>query len=158
MTARVLEWRPLPSRPGRMLAGFATVGFPSGFIVHEIAIFRDETKGACWAKPPSRAMLDNAGNSLKDESGRARYAPIVSFATKESGRQFSDLVIEAMRTAGHIPSAASAASPRDPLPPYAPPAYRRPAPPQRVRAPWSNRGPKTQRSPVPADFDDAVPF
>ena len=90
--ARVLEWRPL--QKGALL-GFAKVEMPSGMVIAEVTIMRGE-RGE-WASPPSKPLIGRDGAPMKDAAGKPRYAPLVSFTSKELRDRFSAAVIEALR-------------------------------------------------------------
>jgi hypothetical protein len=79
------------------LRGFATVQLPSGMIVADVGIHSDS--GRAWASPPSKAMLDRNGAALRDEVGKVRYSPIISFASKDLRDKFSAAIIDAMEAA-----------------------------------------------------------
>jgi hypothetical protein len=76
------------------LLGLTKVQFPSGLIVPEIAIHQAGSK--LWAAPPSRLMLDRDGAVLRDDDGKVRYAPIVSFQTHGVRSSWSRQVIAAL--------------------------------------------------------------
>ncbi|MGD0107539.1 MAG: hypothetical protein ABSC06_26395, partial [Rhodopila sp.] len=79
------------------LRGFARVALPSGMILHDVAIHIAGT--TAWASPSSKAMLGRDGATMRDSSGKVRYVPVVSFASKETRDRFSMGVIEALRLA-----------------------------------------------------------
>ena len=79
----------------QVLVGFCRVRFPSGVIFHDTAIY--SRNGVAWARPGGRALLDRDERQLRDHRGHLMWAPIVSFASKETERRFSDAVIEALR-------------------------------------------------------------
>jgi hypothetical protein len=77
------------------LRGFAKVVLPSGMVLHDISIHVAGNRA--WASPASKPMLDRSGIAMKDDTGKIRYSPIVSFATREGWERFSDAIIEAIR-------------------------------------------------------------
>jgi len=79
------------------LRGFAEVQLPSGMIIADVAVH--VTEGRPWASPPSKAMLDRNGAALRDEVGKVRYSPIISFASKDLRDKFSAAIIDAMEAA-----------------------------------------------------------
>jgi hypothetical protein len=79
------------------LRGFAEVQLPSGMIVADVAVHI--TEGRPWAAPPSKPMLDRNGIVMRDDKGKIKYAPIISFATKDLRDRFSREVINAMTIA-----------------------------------------------------------
>jgi hypothetical protein len=77
------------------LRGFARVRMPSGMVLHDVAIHQ---KGeAAWANPSSKPQLDRNGQQMKDAAGKAMWAPIVSFGSRELRDKFSASVIDALR-------------------------------------------------------------
>lgn len=77
------------------LRGFAKVVMPSGMTITDVSI---HVQGdAAWATPPSKAMLNRDGDTMRDDTGKVRYTPIISFRSKELRNRFSSAVIEAMR-------------------------------------------------------------
>jgi hypothetical protein len=79
------------------LRGFARVRFRSGLVISEIAIH--VTGGRAWASPPARQMLDRNGTPLRDENGKFRWQPLISFATKVQRDDWSDQVVAAVLAA-----------------------------------------------------------
>lgn len=77
------------------LRGFAKVRTPSGIIFHDVAIHHQAD--AAWAAPASKPLLNCDGQHMKDASGKAQWAPIVSFISKELRDKFSAAVIDALR-------------------------------------------------------------
>lgn len=88
---RLLDWRPLHQNT---LIGFAKVQFSSGLIVAEIAIHRHGSR--VWAQPPSRPWIDK-GNLVRDERGKIRYQPVISFANHGVQASWSKQVLRALR-------------------------------------------------------------
>jgi hypothetical protein len=79
------------------LRGFAEVQLPSGMIVEDVSVH--VSSGKPWASPPSKPMLDRNGVAVRDDKGKIKYAPIISFATRELRDRFSREVITAMTIA-----------------------------------------------------------
>jgi hypothetical protein len=96
MTAsvRILAWT---ARLSGSLRGFADVEMPSGLIFHETSVF--ETNGKWWASPASKPMISREGAVLKDDRGKVRYVPIVSFSDKSRRDLWSNTVVAALRDA-----------------------------------------------------------
>lgn len=88
------KWKPM--RKGSLL-GFVTVETPSGLIFHEVSILA--SNGTYWASPPSKPMLDGSGSVMTDDTGKRRYSPVVSFASKAIRDRFSGAIIAAVRAA-----------------------------------------------------------
>lgn len=70
------------------LRGFAKVEFPSGMIIHGIAIHADGR--LFWATPPYQSWRSR-------HDGEARWSPVIGFASNEDCERWSAQVIEAMR-------------------------------------------------------------
>ncbi len=85
------DWKPMRRHS---LCGFATVTLPSGMILSDVSVHTDS--GKSWAMPASKPMIGRDGNVLRDQAGKVRYSPIVSFASKELRDRFSAAVIEAL--------------------------------------------------------------
>lgn len=90
----ILDFKPVVKNT---LRGFATVKLPSGMIFAEVSVHI--SNGRPWASPPSRPMIDRDGRAMRDESGKVRYQPVISFANKETRNRWSDAVIAALRAA-----------------------------------------------------------
>jgi hypothetical protein len=93
-TIKIREWRPMQRNS---LLGFVKIEMPSGMILAEVAIMTRE-HGA-WAAPPSKPLILRDGTATRDTAGKVRYAPLISFATKELRDRFSSAVIGALRVA-----------------------------------------------------------
>jgi hypothetical protein len=87
---RVQEFRLLRRNS---LRRFATVQFHSGLIVAENAIHVLGSR--VWAAPPSRPMIDRDGAELRDEEGKIRYVPVISFQTHGVRSSWSRQIIAA---------------------------------------------------------------
>jgi hypothetical protein len=90
----IAEFKPLYRAT---LRAFFTAGMPSDLVLHELALHHRD--GAWWVQPASKPMLSKDGTALRDESGRIRYSPIVSFRTKEARDRFNRAVLDALRRA-----------------------------------------------------------
>jgi hypothetical protein len=77
------------------LRGFARVRMPSGMVLHDVGIHQQG--GAAWASPASKPQLDRNGQHMKDAAGKAKWAPVVSFASRELRAKFSASIINAVR-------------------------------------------------------------
>jgi hypothetical protein len=76
------------------LRGFAKVVLPSGMILIDVTI--NVTKDQPWASPPSKPMLTREGIALRDENGKIKYSPCVTFSSKQHRDRFSESVIAAL--------------------------------------------------------------
>lgn len=88
---RLLKWRAVAKNT---LMGFADVQFSSGLIIHEIAVHQSGSR--VWATPPSRPWLEN-DLLVRDERGRPRYQPIITFANHGVQASWSRQVLRAVR-------------------------------------------------------------
>jgi hypothetical protein len=93
MGIRILNWR---EELRNTLRGFATIEFSSGLIIAEVAIHCSFDETSAWAQPPSRPWL-HQGALVIDDRGRPKYQPIISFATPDIRRIWSQQVIAAIR-------------------------------------------------------------
>jgi hypothetical protein len=79
------------------LRAFFTAAMPSDLVFHELALhYRD---GVWWVAPASKPMLSKDGAALRDDAGKVRYSPIVSFRTKQARDHFNRVVIAALKLA-----------------------------------------------------------
>jgi hypothetical protein len=84
---RLVDWRPL--RRGN-LRGFAGVELASGLRIAEIPVLL--THGRAWAALPSRPMVGAGGTALRDDGGKIRYAPLLSWRDRDLQHRWSDAV------------------------------------------------------------------
>jgi hypothetical protein len=82
-----------PRRSGA-LRFFVTVEMPSGLVFHEC-----EQNGKWWAAPASKPMIGRDGSAMKDQNGKIKYAPVISFAEKARRDLWSGAVIGALHGA-----------------------------------------------------------
>jgi hypothetical protein len=90
----ISDWKPWQAGT---LRGFCTAHLPSGMILHEVGIHT--RSGSWWASPASKPMLSKDGTALRDDAGKVRYSPIVSFTDKQTRDRLSRSVVEALRRA-----------------------------------------------------------
>jgi hypothetical protein len=76
---RLLEWRAL-ANSSTALAGHVTAEMPSGMIIPDIPAFR-RADGSLSVGVPSKPLVDGEGRQLRDDAGKRRYAPVISFAS-----------------------------------------------------------------------------
>jgi hypothetical protein len=93
MTGFVVE--SFTSMAKNSLLGFATVRMPSGLVLHDVAIHRQN--GSAWASPASKPMISHNGFVMKDGEGRVRYTPVVSFSDKTVRTRWSNAVVAALK-------------------------------------------------------------
>jgi hypothetical protein len=49
-----------------------------------------------WVQLPARPQLDKEGHAVRDDAGKVRYYPAISFDDDETRRRFSDAAIAAL--------------------------------------------------------------
>ncbi len=87
---RVLKFNP---RRSNSLLGFADVTFGS-LLIHDVGIHsKDERR---WVSMPAKPMINRDGQVIRGDDGKTKYAPILSWADKETANRFSDAVIAAL--------------------------------------------------------------
>jgi hypothetical protein len=82
------------ARVQNTLRGFARVRFPSGLVVHEIALH--VAGGRACALPPSRPMVDRDGTVLRDRDGKTRWQPLITVTTKNVRDNWSAQIVVAV--------------------------------------------------------------
>jgi hypothetical protein len=92
---RTLDWRAIDP-PRRSLVGLARVQHPSGLIVNDVAIHQAGSKA--WAGPPCRPMIDRDGAVMRDDEGKVKYVPVISFQTRRAPN-WSRQIVAAVREA-----------------------------------------------------------
>jgi hypothetical protein len=70
---------------------------PSGLTLHEVALHTRD--GHWWIAPPSKPMLSKDGAAMRDDAGKTRYSPIISFQSKATRDRFTAGVLAALRLA-----------------------------------------------------------
>jgi hypothetical protein len=70
-----------------ILQGFFSLRLPSGLILHNCTLFRNQAGGR-WIGLPSQKII------RKD--GGATYKPLVEFSSREAADKFRDLALEAV--------------------------------------------------------------
>lgn len=91
-TVKVLDWR---GRRSGSLRGYCKVRFASGIEIADIGVHQAGSK--IWAAPPSKPMLNRDGAALRDEGGKIKYAPVISFQTHGVRSSWSRQIIAALR-------------------------------------------------------------
>jgi hypothetical protein len=82
------------------LRGFAAVKLPNMLVINDIVV--GEASGPQWAMLPGKPMLDAAGDTLRDDSGRIRYSQVIEWSGSELRTEFSKRVVELIRA--HYPT------------------------------------------------------
>lgn len=91
MPVSLLEWRSLKKNS---LRGFATVRIGKALKVSDISVHC--SNGKRWASLPSKPQINKDGVVLREDSGKIKYTPCVSWMDKESSERFSEAVIAAI--------------------------------------------------------------
>jgi len=92
---RLIEWRPFRRNS---LRGFATIELPIGLVIADIVICTSH--GRTWASLPSKPMIDSGtGAAIRDDAGKLKYAPILSWRDRDLGDRWSNAVVELVRAA-----------------------------------------------------------
>jgi hypothetical protein len=73
----------------------------TAFVVEEFRLVTKKiaihiTNGRTWASPPARQFLDRNGTPMRDENGKTRWQPLITFATKAHRDDWSDQVVAAV--------------------------------------------------------------
>jgi hypothetical protein len=95
--ARLVEWRPVDANPS--LVGRCTITFPGGWTVNSIPIFRRKD-GTLSVGAPSTPVLASDGTHARDENGKKRYLPIITFENKEARQRWEAIVLAVLADAG----------------------------------------------------------
>jgi hypothetical protein len=88
----LLDWKPLPRNT---LCGFTTVRIEAiGLTIADISVHtKNESR---WVSLPSKPLVDRGGMVMRDEAGKIRYVPVLSWRTRQVAEWFSHAVIEAL--------------------------------------------------------------
>jgi len=95
MTAIIEAWKPMVRGS---LRGFARVRFPSGLIFEDVSVHRND--GRAWASPAAKPMLDSKTLQVVRDpaTDKVKYVQLISFATNEIRRNWSDQILAALDT------------------------------------------------------------
>jgi hypothetical protein len=77
------------------LRGFAVVELPPGLVIENVTLHKKG--GRIWVSLPARPLLDADGRHMVDTDGRKRYAPVLSWTSRELGDEFYRAVIALIR-------------------------------------------------------------
>ena len=92
-TIVVLDWRPCVRNT---LQGFAKIKVPAwGLTIDGVGIHKKEDRS--WAQLPARPQIDSAGNVLREDTGKVKYAKILEIDDKRRAWDFSDAVVAAVK-------------------------------------------------------------
>jgi hypothetical protein len=91
---RLLSWKPLVKNN---LRGFATVELPIWLKIHHIPVLVG--RNGPWASLPSKPQLDRDGRQKTDANGKAAFAPVLEWRSREMSERFSKAVVALVRAA-----------------------------------------------------------
>jgi hypothetical protein len=91
---RLISWKP-PVK--NSLRGFATIELPIGLKIHDIQVLVG--KNGPWASLPSKPQLDRDGRRKTDANGKAAFAPVLEWRSREMSKRFSKAVVALVRAA-----------------------------------------------------------
>ena len=93
----LVEWR--PTAGDSALIGRCTIRFAGGWTVAFIPIFRSQD-GSLSAGVPSMPQLGSDGTHMRDQNGKKKYAPIISFADQDARARWNAAVLSALNAGG----------------------------------------------------------
>jgi hypothetical protein len=85
---RLISWKTLVKGS---LRGFATIELPSGLKIHDCPVL--VSSGNAWATLPSKPQIDGDGRQKTDINGKAVYASILEWRSRELSDRFSQAVV-----------------------------------------------------------------
>jgi len=91
---RLIKWKPLIKGS---LRGFATVELPIGLTIYDAPVLRGP-KGL-WATLPSKPQHNRDGRQKIGADGKAAFAPVLEWRSREISDRFSAAVVELIRAA-----------------------------------------------------------
>jgi hypothetical protein len=96
-TCRVTQWTPFEGSGA--LLGKCTVAFRNGLVISGVPVFR---KGdGLSVGTPDCPLVDSQGMQLRDpDTGKRRYAKVVTLATPEARERWSAAITSALEAAG----------------------------------------------------------
>jgi hypothetical protein len=105
--AHAAGWRDEPALPRRMvlrsfrpllkgaLRGFTTIELPIGLVIHDIPVLLG--KNGPWATLPAEPQLSHDGRQKRDANGKAAYAAVLEWRSRELSDPFSWAVVDLVR-------------------------------------------------------------
>jgi len=91
MPVVLLGWRPMAKGS---LRGFAKVRLGRALVINDIPVL--QSNGKAWASMPGKPLVDRDGQPMRDNRGKARFAPILEWSDRDAGDRFSAAVVEAV--------------------------------------------------------------
>jgi hypothetical protein len=86
---KLLDWRPFPNSTSA-LVGHAVIEMPSGLVIPDIPAF--QKGGRISVGLPSKPLVAGNGVQLRDETGKRRYSPTISFATPAARTRWGEAI------------------------------------------------------------------
>ena len=81
----------------RLAPRLLRIEFPSGLIINDVTLHTNS--GKCWAAPPGKPWVKDGSAVIDEATGKAKYLPVVDFATHGVRRAWSAQIVHAMRSA-----------------------------------------------------------
>jgi hypothetical protein len=91
MQVALLSWK---SVPRNSLRGFATIRLGKSLSIKDVAVHC--SNGKRWAALPSKPLVGQDGNVMKDDRGKIKYVPLMEWLDRAVGDDFSNSVVEAV--------------------------------------------------------------
>lgn len=88
MPVALLDWKEMKRNS---LRGFATIRLGKSLKISDVTIHCSH--GKRWASLPSKPQVGSDGMVLKDQNGKIKYVPVISWTDKESADRFSEALI-----------------------------------------------------------------
>jgi hypothetical protein len=93
-TLALVAWRPVVKGA---LRGFAAIELPIGLKIHDVPVL--VSNGKPWASLPSKPQIDRDGRQKTDANGKAAFAPVLEWRSREISERFSKAVVALVRAA-----------------------------------------------------------
>jgi hypothetical protein len=86
------DWKSIPKG---CLLGFVTLTIENiGLSIAECCLL--EKEGKRWISMPSKPMIGRDGTVMKDQAGKVRYSPILTFGCREQSDRFQAVALAAV--------------------------------------------------------------
>jgi hypothetical protein len=92
---KILKFRAW-SNPAKTVVGFVDIQLPSGIILNGNKLMRGPA-GEPWVAPAAVKQLDKNGEPVLDQRGKAKWQPVVDFASPKVRERFGEAVLTALR-------------------------------------------------------------
>jgi hypothetical protein len=91
---QLVSWKPVVRGS---LRGFATVALPIGLKIHDVPVLVG--KNGPWASLPCKPQIDRDGRQKTDANGKAAFATVLEWRTRQLSERFSEAVVALVRAA-----------------------------------------------------------